>query len=693
MTYFVEHLTFRTWGVAMLPRLLMARLRGQRRPVRCYVIEGSRLALQAARVTGRLIGITPERLQFRLMEIRDDAGLSIRVRLAYRDLAEVQADAMREPDFIACQQRAQGTDRLLPYLAKGLAAIDRAERGTLWRRMLTTQICARHISSDGQSHETPVVVMERQPWHGAIERYANRHGLRVIPVTAGWDLNRRLRRLARRLIDRIPRPRPTQAVTAGRVAPTARPRIGLTFYGQLNLKHPGRYSDLFFLQQSAIRGSDTVLFFEFPQDPLDMKKAAELAEEGIEAVVLNPRAATLPKARVWSPRRRVSVKQPRGRSCESAWLAEQAESYHALRASWRELCAAHRVKIYLTWYKYDGVHAAIADALRDLGGILAVYQRAYEGLASAETTVNADIMFGFSTMGAEVEQRSGSTIAYHVTTGYVGDHRVSLWRGEAMKIRQSLQQRGARQILAFADESTKDDARWAPGHPQAQRDYAFLLERVLNEPWLGLVVKPKRPVKLRPRLGAIAQLLARAEATGRCIVLEGGILHGSVPPAAAALAADVMIHGHLYAATAGVESALAGVPTLLLDHEGWAASPLYRLGVGQVVFHDWESLWKRCREHWHQPGGVPGFGDWSSMLDELDPFRDGRAAERLSTYLQWLLEGFAAGASRETVMADAAQRYALQWGHEMVTSVNAAGSIRYQISNRGLISDIALQAR
>ena len=64
-------------------------------------------------------------------------------------------------------------------------------------------------------------------------------------------------------------------------------------------------------------------------------------------------------------------------------------------------------------------------------------------------------------------------------------------------------------------------------------------------------------------------------------------------------------------------------------------------------------------------------GDWSSMLDQLDPFRDGRAAERMGTYLQWLIEGFREGADRESVMADAAERYCSEWGSDKITQVSS----------------------
>jgi hypothetical protein len=59
------------------------------------------------------------------------------------------------------------------------------------------------------------------------------------------------------------------------------------------------------------------------------------------------------------------------------------------------------------------------------------------------------------------------------------------------------------------------------------------------------------------------------------------------------------------------------------------------------------------------------------MLEELDPFRDGRAAERMGTYLQWLVQGFQAGLDRETVMADAAERYTQRWGQDKITDMGA----------------------
>jgi hypothetical protein len=135
------------------------------------------------------------------------------------------------------------------------------------------------------------------------------------------------------------------------------------------------------------------------------------------------------------------------------------------------------------------------------------------------------------------------------------------------------------------------------------------------------------------------------------------------------LASDVSIAGHIYGGTAGFESALAGVPTLILDQEGWPVSKLYDLGLGKVVFNDWDSLWDTCKDYFNSNCKIDGFGNWSPLLNEWDPFRDGRAAERIGNYLHWMIEDFKQGVPRERILTNAAERYCEKWGYDKITSV------------------------
>jgi len=707
MTVFIQHLTVRGWCARVWPFVVWQRLCKGVNVRRCEVIDGSRTAYAVARLTARLLGVRVEPLRFRLMDLRDEQGQWIRLRIAYEDLPDVHGQMLQEPVMRDAMRQPEAGARWPMYLAKSLTTTGFLEHCALWRTLLAVNVCAWHRPHQ-IIDEAAVFFLEQRPGFDVIKRYARAHGVIAISVPAPFQLRRWLRRrlspamrlLVRAVICRLEIARlrwrfgwehgraaildmPTSAAGSRQTETARHPRIAVDYYGHLNLSRPERYSDLFFWQQSCLSARDLVLCFALPQDPLNDAKAAELAEHSITSVVLAPCAAAnlealstthVPALRGASWHH--APKHGRGQRYEVSWIREQHADYQTAYEQWKELCAAHEIQIYVTWFKYDGLHAAIGDALQRLGGIMAMYQRAYEPHPTPQTAMATDVYFGFSSACAEVERRSGSVIPYYVVTGYLGDHRVALLRDEATRLRQQLQRQGAERIVAFTDEGTAADSRWFHDHAWMQQDYVFLLEKLLSEPWLGLVIKPKVARTLRQRLGSVADLLRRAEATGRCVVHESGELHSSDVPAVAALAADVLLHSCLAAGTAGLESALAGVPTLLLDREGWPKSPLYRLGVGRVVFHDLASAWSACGEHWRRPGGLPGFGDWSSMLEEIDPFRDGCAAQRMGTYLQGLLEGLKAGADRETAMADAAERYTGRWGRHAIMSINSQTTIQ-----------------
>ena len=702
MISLVENLTLRTWCISVLPRLTWKRLKAES-VEHCYIIDGSRLALWVARLTaGVAARVLVEKLAFRLVEVRDEQGLLIRLRITYQDLAEVQRDIMRETAFRDFLNSNNSEDRLLAYLARSVSTTGFSRRQTLWRALFLIQICLWKAKSEQRGGDPGgLLFLERRPWFKAIERYASRYGVEIIGVRPAIDVGVLLQRLlkprgiatARTLRHRFYRvwaqlfkDRKRNALGGGSWPHIVRhdigPRVAVEYSGHFNLNKPECHSDLFFWQQSSLSGKDILVTFGLPQDPVDQRKWEGLTHNGIATVALHPQATKISSVPLFTQRlSRSKATIEKGRmgdftwTPERKWLDEQIENYRVLRDYWTQLFSSQGIKLYVTWYRYDARHCAIADALQSLGGVTAIYQRALEVLPSPECAVATDIMFGYAPQDAEVERHCGSKIPYHVSVGYFGDHRFPLLRDMAQEVRSALRRNGAQYIVAFFDENSADDARWHTGHEFQRENYAFLLEKVFSEPLLGVVFKPKYPPTLRKRLGPVSELLDRAIATGRCYVYEAGPLHGSYPPAAAALAADVAIHGHLCAATAGLEAALAGVPTLLLDREGWHVSPLYRLGVGTVVFTSWEELWDAVMGHRKSTGGIPKFGDWSDLLDELDPFRDGRAAERMGTYLKWLIDGFKAGLDRDTVMADAAERYCAAWGRDKITEVNYPGKM------------------
>jgi hypothetical protein len=685
IAFIVERLTLRGWCFTIFPHLLMRR---GAQVASCFVVEHSRIGIAVARLTAWLAKVKIEPCEFSFVEVRDWAGTIEGLRLQYFDLTVVRNQMLEAPVFRALKDQKILCGKQATYLAKRLGSAGAYNPSTLHRALFIIKLAAWQRDRMGNAESAMTLFLQRRPFFAVLEDYAEADGVGMValPRMVGKGFTGLIRSFLgpqfwygmRRCFYRgvywgvvLKSKLRGQTLSLG---VGAGPHLAYPSYGYFNVDHPERYSDLFFWQASDLSAANMLALFALPSDPLDEAKSAVLRQRGLKGIALKHSAWGDSEAPLYIRRgnkRNRDARLPNSvvtTDREGAgWIADTLGEYHGEYDYWRDCFTALDIKLYLSWFRYDAMHCAMADALREAGGIFAIYQRSLEELPCAETAIGADVEFAFAPNHAEIQHRSGSDIAYHVATGYPGDHRFPLLRPMAEQRRQKLLANGAKWVMAFFDENSLDDGRFLFGHEHMQVNYAFLLEKVLDEPDFGLVIKPKAPTTLRRRLGPVGELLARAEATGRCFVYEGGTMLSGHPPVLAALAADVAVHGNLYAATAAFEAALAGVPTLMMDREGWSVSPLYALGVGRVVFTEWDTLWQACRVR------EPGLGDWSDHLTKMDPFRDGMGAERIGTYLNWLLVGLQRGEDREAVLAEAAQRYVDRWGYDKIETVDAAG--------------------
>lgn len=671
--FYIENLTLRTWLFSVFPALLTADAPGP-----CYYIDSSFFGRLLARPMGRIIGHAVDRLDFRMIDIRDEKGLLIRLRVAYQDAADVQDDILASPLFSNALRRHDDNPRLQSYLAKSVIVSTSLAESGLWRALYLTQVCLWHKKAAGGT--LALFFLDHRPWFKSIERYAFRFGINAICVPAWPGIKVFLgRRLSAATVDKLRYVRAhgakalsyyfrAETKAAAPAAPGAA-KLAVEYSGQLNLDRPQSPSNLFFWRQSSLPAKDLLLLYSMHNDPLTPRRLAEIRRNGLQALATHPAASTDPALPLFRPMQFPAWERGVFPDAEGRWMEDKTNQFARSRTFWAELFARHNIKTFVSWYKYDPVHCAIADALRQTGGVLALYQRALELQPARSLTIDTDIHFSFSRTSADIARHDRSRVRYNVVTGFYNDYLFPGLKEPARKIREALHKRGAKHIVTLLDENSLDDARWHTGHDFQRGQYQLLLEKILSEPWLGLIIKPKVPATLRRRLGPLAELLRRAETTGRCLLLEKGPLLSSYSPAEAALASDLVIHAHLCAGTAALETALAGTPTLLMDREGWSVSPLYQLGLGRVVFNRWDDIWKALCEHFGRPGGIPGFGDWSPLLPALDPFRDGFAAQRMGQYLQWLMQAFSEGLDREAAMARAAQRYAELWGADKISEI------------------------
>ena len=165
-------------------------------------------------------------------------------------------------------------------------------------------------------------------------------------------------------------------------------------------------------------------------------------------------------------------------------------------------------------------------------------------------------------------------------------------------------------------------------------------------------------------------MLSEAIKTGRCYILgEGESYHHSIiHPVFAGLASDVAVHGHLCGGTAAVECALANIPTLLIDREGDPFNKLNNELCGKnIIFTNWKDVINFITEDFKTINKNSEFGMWpSDFLNEIDQFRDGKAAFRMGNYLMSIMEGFNSGLKRDDVLNMAAEKYIDMYGKDRV---------------------------
>lgn len=668
----IEELSLWNSLVQVLPFLLKNR-------INClYVIDFSKVIFSFSRFVYFLFGKKIKRFHFKNVEIKDQAGLLLRLRIPNCDLHDILATISVDPSFrdLSCLEKK---DNLwMAFLAKSLGSFDPHDKGTFFKAALLVQVCHWYCAKS-DFEKKGYLFLNPRPWGEVFEDYGREQNIEIVFARNIDNRQHPILFYFKALLLYVFKCQwfLRYRCWSGPLKALSKPRLAVEYYGYFNLDQPELYSDFSFWQQSQFDAKDVSVFFRLPGDPLDAPKWEQLKKHGFKAVALDPRASLIADVVPFNPKFPKNSIRKKSKELSTfnlsasnkRWVKERLFYYESSYDFWRATLKDQGVQIYLTWFKYAPLLYPITQAMQDIGGIVAVYQRALDVTPFIETQLDTDVYFGYSKLVGEVEKKVGSKIPYFVVTGYLGDHRFSLLKPQAQKVREQLLSNGARFILSFTDEGSSDDPRWYTDHAYIREDYDFLLEKLLQNKWLGLVIKPKVPRTLRRRLGPVTVFLDEALKTGRCFLYETGDLMGSYPPAVAALSADIAIHGHLSAPTAGFEAALAGVPTLLLDREGWHLSPLYQLGLGKVVFQNWESLWESCLSHWQSKSGNKALGNWSGLLEQLDPFRDGQATKRMGTFLTSLLDAFKQGYNRDEALAFAAKCYCDNWGTDKIISI------------------------
>jgi len=658
MIYF-ENLSFVSFLSILLKNNLLKNL-STKESRTIYFIDVSFFAEKFLLPLLRFLGLTVERLQFTMLEIIDSKGELVRIRIPREDLFNFQEKIINSEGFKTLYHQSWDHDNIIDYINKGLIDADASDVNSVSRVLFIINVVFWHMQK--LDYMQAVFVINKRAWTCLYREYAQSYKIELLSIKSILFKFSDLRKIIRnvpwlyKILKNLKYGNISQKSDFQNLSEN---KLYVDGRGDVNLANNGYHTD-FFWQLNSDFQLKKIICKHYSDEEKDffLKNNIHSINEGVYSNDNDLRIHNQPL-----------LNYSREFKYEYRVIKSILSSYVLDRFNYASLFKRYGVKIFLSWDKYSNNHIVWSDAIKENGGISVNWQMAYDGYKNADSLINSDIVFSYSKFSTEIDKSIKSKIKYNVIIGYPKDYAPALLIKTANKVRSKLEANGAKKIVFVIDENSTDDSRWHTGHELQRENYSFILEKVLETPWLGVLFKPKRAIDLRQRLGHVEKLLDKAIATGRCHIFEESGRHTTTaPPILAGLASDVCIHGHLCAGTAAIECALEGLPTLLINRERVIDSKLYDLPKGKVIFQDWPSALDALMDYFNTPNGIDGFGDWSSIIDELDPFRDGLAAYRMGTYLKWLIDGFDEGLDREVIMLNAASKYKELWGEDKVIS-------------------------
>tara|TARA_Y100001960_G_C14774589_1_gene882282 strand:+ start:528 stop:2606 length:2079 start_codon:yes stop_codon:yes gene_type:complete len=273
----------------------------------------------------------------------------------------------------------------------------------------------------------------------------------------------------------------------------------------------------------------------------------------------------------------------------------------------------------------------------------------------ADVSITTHVFFSWSEHDAQVLMDTGGISKHLLIAGCPLEPPREEDRGKYLALVDEVRNCGANYVLALFDSS------WV------SRDfYSFFLGWLLKDPKLGLIIKSKKATWSEIQADGLSDLGQMAMKTGRLKVVEK-----KTSPANIATVVDFSIG--IGSVSATVFSAIHGARVLFVDFEHLDQAPfrrptfpLHSLGPNRCIFYDFNSVKKAVLEYINNPESNPNLGDASPVLDLLDPFRDGKGAQRIGEYMGWYMEGRDEGFSRDDALCCATKKYAEKWGEDKV---------------------------
>ena len=465
---------------------------------------------------------------------------------------------------------------------------------------------------------------------------------------------------------------------------------------------PNSRSDLFWYRQNIIDAHKILVFFD---DPYTESKTAVnntlkiLKDLKVQWVSLKSGKFGMKPMPYWKPKssessllRSFKNTKIASRTHTEKWINDRASSLLSEVDYWTEFYSFFKIKIHIE--NAEGEPRGIPQriAMDNVNGVRIGKQRS-ENLGRHQTMLAFHpnhIFFTWGTASIHDLLQSHNRINKIIISGYPYDY---LFENNDLsaELRKTLLDNSANFNIAIFDEmffnvstvpalsvahitgdswefrmqigaSVINDIPYSKA--MLEEFYIPFLKLVVDNNDVGLIIKSKK-AEILPQLPEIQVILEQALRTNRCLIVDNP---SKRLPSYASNAADISVG--LGISTAICEAAISGAKSFHYDSTNMICHPLYASEHNSFVFNNLGHLIDVIDKYRTMESIDPSIRDFSIVLNELDPFRDGKASERVGNYITDLLVNFENGASQESAIESASSKYSTLWGIDKVMSGN-----------------------